>query len=73
VAKIPQASAVFSVFLGSILRFIPGLYPHGTFELPMFFPILMVFGFVGIAAWFLFNFFAVRAAANSLQSPGGTT
>jgi hypothetical protein len=44
----------------SLLPFCPviiGLCLHGTVELPIQFPILMVFGFVGVGAWFLLNHF----------------
>ena len=45
------------LFLAPFCAFIPALIVHGTVELPALFPIFMLFGFVGVAAWFVLNFF----------------
>jgi hypothetical protein len=45
------------LFLLPFCPFILGLYFHHTLEFPSIFPFLMFFGFVGVAAWFVLNFF----------------
>jgi len=45
------------LFLLPFCPFILGLVFHQTLELPILFPVLMIFGFVGVGAWFVLNFF----------------